>query len=273
MKIKFRNKTIINLVILIFAFTSFLFLSCNKKEKKVDRFKAIEYKINTILYNKKYKDAIKYIDSVYFTEKESISSKQKEILQFRQAEIKYLYLNKDLEAYKEMKKIFKNKKLDSNNYVKLLSYLTTISEKIDYQNLGIFIEELIQLKKEKPALYKYINFLKKEKNSKKLQKLINENTLLSKDELILLNLDLLLMQKDNKNKILEFIKSSISKTKNQTVIDKLNVEKIFYLEQQENVNYKELLEILKLIKSKNYNNFKINKEKFYKNKISLYNKK
>ena len=266
------NKILLKLLVLFLVISIF---SCDKKEEKKDYFKDIENKISSMIYNKRYEKTIKYINSVYFSQEKNISEAEKLKLLFKQAEIKYLYLNSDKVAYKEMKKIFKNnnnlQSTDKKLYNKLLSYLTTISETIDYQNFGIFIEKLIKIKKDKNVLYKYITYLKKEKKLKKLTALLNQKDLFSKEELILLKLDLLLL-KNNKN-ILDFINKNILQTKNQKIIDKLNIEKIFYLEQQENINYKELLGILDLIKSKNYNKFKKNKEKFYKNRISLYNKK
>jgi len=267
------------LPVFIFMLTALAIFSCEKKTKKENNYKEIEYKVNTMLYNKKYENTIKYIDSVYFSEKSNITEKQKIKLQFKQAEIKYLYLNDSAKAYKEMKKIFKIKDLDKNLKLKLLTYLVSISENVDNNNYGVFLEKLIEAnasinsEANKEVLYKYIDFLKKKKDIIKLSKILKKNKLFSKDELILLNLNLLIMKKSSKEIIFTFIEKNKSETKSQKIIDKLNIETIFYLEQQEKIDYQQLLDLLKLIKSENYTEFKKSKEIFYKNKISLYNKK
>jgi len=267
------------IVFLVFGFSILVIFSCNKQDNNKNKFKEIEYRLNSMLYNKKYDDTIKYIDSVYFSEKDNITEKQKLMLQFKQAEINYLYLNDSKKAYKEMKKIFKVKVLDKELRIKLLNYLVSISENLDYNNFGLFLEKLIELsssidsKSNKENLYKYISFLKKKKDIKTLAKLLKDNKLFSKDELIVLNLNLLIMKKKSKENILSFIEKSKLETKDLKIIDKLNIETIFYLEQQEKVDYKQLLELLVSIKSETYSKFKKSKEKFYKNKILLYNKK
>jgi hypothetical protein len=248
--------------------------SCNKNNKNKEDFKDEVYRINKIINNKEYENAIKYIDSIYFSKEKNLTNEDKATLLFKGAEIKYLYLNSTQVAYKEMKKLFKNKNLNKKLYIKLLRYLVEISETIDYQNFGIFLLKLNELDSNKELLYRMIDFYKKEGAFKKIEDIINKKSIiLSKDEKMLIELELLILKKSNKEKILGFIDSSMKKTKSQDVKDELNVKKIFYLEQQENIEYKELLSILKLIKSKKYNKLIKSKEKFYNEKISLYNKK
>ena len=45
------------------------------------------------------------------------------------------------------------------------------------------------------------------------------------------------------------------------------------MEQTKNPNYENMLKLLKTIKTPKYNKFKTEKEKFYKKKTILYNKK
>lgn len=261
------------LFILIILVSILIVCSCNKKKEKKDFFKKIDYNISQILYKKDYENAIKYIDSVYFNKENLLTDKNKSYLSFKEAEIKYLYLNNSIDAYKEMKKLFKKNKLDKKNYIKLLKYLIEISEVSDYQNFGVFLERLVEIDLNKETLYKYINFLKKEKKIKKLENIVKNNNVLSKDELILLKLDVLILKKEKKETVLKYIDKYIKICKNQETADTLKVEKIFYLEQEEKVDYADLLNILKTIKTKKYKNLVKNKKIFYNKKILLYNKK
>jgi len=263
------KKLIITIIITLILIT----YSCNKKAEQKELFKDIRYKINTMIYQKDYENSIKYIDSVFFNKKASLKKEELSFLIFKEAEIKYLYLNNYIDAYKEMKKIFKNNNLNNKNKIKLLKYLVELSETLDYQNFGIFLEKLNKSIKDKEILYRFINYLKKENKIKKLEEIVQKNELLSNDELQLLKLEILIIKKQDKNIVLKFIDNYIKISKNQKIIDDFKVKKIFYLEQSEKVDYKELLNILTSIKSQKYNNLIKNKKIFYNKKISLYNKK
>jgi len=132
---------------------------------------------------------------------------------------------------------------------------------------------LSEISSDKEILYRYINFLKKEKRIKALENLIRSNKAFSKDEVSLLKSDILILKKASPEKILEYIDNSVKNTENQRVKDDLKVKKIFYLEQMEKVDYTELLKILETIKSPKYKTLIKNKKIFYNKKISLYNKK
>ena len=218
--------------ILIFV-VLLIMISCNKKEESLAKdFK----KIDDLIYNKKYNDAEKYINSLLFMKSDKLKEVEEKNLRYKLAKLNYIYLNKKNDAYVQFQKISKENK---HNDLEILEYLVDLSRTIKISDEKKWLEKMFDLHKDKKIkkeyLYRYTNLLNSRKKFSKLKKLLETPNLFNKNDLQFKFFKINIERSSGDDKAIILIDKFLKDTKNNKIFDKLLLKKIFISEDRENI--------------------------------------
>ena len=254
----------------IFILVILLMISCSKKEESLNKdFK----KIDNLIYNKKYNDAEKYINSLLFMKNDKLKKIENKTLRYKLAKLNYIYLNKRGEAYLQFQKLSKE---SNHKDLEILEYLADLSRTIKISDEKKWLEKMFEISKDnkikKAYSYRYAKLLKSKKEFNKLKKILDTPNLFDKNDLQFKFFKIDLERSNGDDKALVLIEKYLKDVKNDKDFDKLLLKKIFISEDQEDMKFEDILKMLDLFKTDIYSDIIEQKRSYYNEKLNLLKK-